>query len=69
VDLHGAEETRDFQSAPLNQALSGGWLEGRIQLIDQRLNYGLQQATGGLENELSKAPLEGQQLLLDRGQL
>jgi hypothetical protein len=50
----------------LDQALLGPRLEGRIELVHQRLNHRLEQLAGGLEDQFPEISLEGQQLLPGR---
>jgi len=61
--VHGAKQAGDFQVPALDQALFGSRLEGRVELIHQRLNHRLEQLAGGLADQFPETPLESQQLL------
>ena len=62
--MHRAKQAGNFQMPALNKALFGSRLEGSIKLIDQRLNYRLEQLASGLEDQRSERPLEIEQLLI-----
>ena len=64
--VHRAKQASNFQMPPLDKTLLGPGLKGSIELIDQRLNYRFEQLAGGLEDQFSELPFEGQQLLLRR---
>jgi hypothetical protein len=52
--------------AALDPALLGAWLEGGIELIDQRLKHRLEQFAGRGKDQFPKLPFEVQPLLLGR---
>jgi hypothetical protein len=57
--MHRAKEAGDFQMPALDEALLGGGLKSRIELIDQGLHHRLEQFARGLENQLPEGPFEG----------